>query len=67
MKKGLNKITGFFREVKEEILKCTRPSSGELKESIIVVVATMMILGCFILASDFVIKKIFEVVFKFNI
>ena len=58
MKKSINKIGGFFREVREEILKCTRPSAAELKESIVVVVVAMMILGVFITASDFVINSI---------
>ena len=45
------------RKVREEVGKCTRPSSAELKESTVVVVVTMAILGVFIFASDLLISK----------
>ncbi len=57
MNKFIKKIADFFREVREEILKCTRPSAEELKESTVVVVVTMAVLGVFIFASDLVISK----------
>ena len=58
MKAWINKIRTFFREVWEEILKCTRPSSAELKESTLVVVATMAMIGVFIFASDFLLSRV---------
>lgn len=60
MKSLFNKIFGFLREVREEILKCTRPSAAELKESIIVVVVTMTGLGCFIFGVDYVINLVLK-------
>ncbi|MBI4027721.1 MAG: preprotein translocase subunit SecE [Verrucomicrobia bacterium] len=58
MKAWYDKIRGFFREVSEEFWKCTRPSAAELKESTVVVVVTMAILGLFIFASDCVISRV---------
>ena len=57
MKNWFDRIRKFFEEVREEIFKCTRPSSQELKESTVVVVITMAILGGFILSSDVVISR----------
>ncbi len=61
MNNAIVKVKGFFREVKEEIAKCTRPSWEELRESTVVVVATMAILGVFIFATDYVISKVTQV------
>ena len=60
MNNSIVKVKGFFREVKEEIAKCTRPSWEELRESTVVVVITMAILGVFISASDFLISRILQ-------
>ena len=49
-------MMGFLHEVREEVLKCTRPSYAELQESTTVVVATMAILGLFILGCDYAIS-----------
>ena len=64
MKNWFNKVRGFFSEVWEEFLKCTRPSSQELKESTVVVVFTMAILGIFIFSSDFVISWVLGLMLK---
>ena len=58
MKSWFDKIVKFFGEVREEILKCMRPSSEELKESTLVMVVTMAILGVFIFAADMVISHV---------
>jgi len=60
VKAWIDKIRSFFREVREEIRKCTRPSGAELRESTLVIVATMAVLGAFIFASDWVIKLVFN-------
>ena len=52
MKNWFDKIRAFFKEVREEVLKCTRPSWEELRESTLVIVVTMIILGLFLFASD---------------
>ena len=58
MKTWIDKVRKFFNEVWEEILKCTRPSSAELRESTIVVVVTMAMIGLFIFASDFLLSRV---------
>jgi len=58
MKSWFNKIRGFFREVWEEVLKCTRPTTAELKESTLVVLATMGMIGAFIFVSDFFLSRL---------
>ncbi len=62
MRNWIHKIKKFFQEVLEEIQKCTRPSSAELKESTVVVVVTMAILGIFIFTSDFAIGWILSLI-----
>jgi preprotein translocase SecE subunit len=51
-----SKTGNFFREVREEILKCTRPSFAELKESTMVILLTMVVLGVLIFFADYVIN-----------
>ncbi len=43
-------------------MKCTRPSFEELKESTIIIVVTMSVLGVFIFGSDFVISKVLSAI-----
>jgi preprotein translocase subunit SecE len=57
MKSWFDNLRRFFREVREEVLKCTRPTREELQESTLVVVVTMVSLGCFIFVSDMVISR----------
>jgi len=67
MQSWFNKIQRFFRQVREEILKCTRPTAGELRESTLVVAVTMAILGVFIFASDYVISQVLGLILKIKI
>lgn len=53
----IKNIAGFYQEVRTEVMKCTRPTVVELRESTVVVVVTMAILGVFIFASDLVISN----------
>jgi preprotein translocase subunit SecE len=62
MKTWFDNIRRFFREVREEVLKCTRPTREELQESTVVIVVTMVALGCFILCCDFLISRGFGLV-----
>ncbi len=57
MKSWFDNIRRFVREVREEVLKCTRPTREELQESTVVIVVTMVALGCFIFTSDLVISR----------
>jgi preprotein translocase SecE subunit len=58
MKSWINQVREFFRQVWEEVLKCTRPSGAELRESTTVVVTTMAVIGVFILVCDGVISML---------
>ena len=58
MKSWINQVREFFRQVWEEVLKCTRPTSAELKESTTVVVTTMAVIGAFILVCDMLISTV---------
>ncbi|MCC7518599.1 MAG: preprotein translocase subunit SecE [Verrucomicrobiae bacterium] len=62
MKTWFDNIRRFFREVREEILKCTRPTREELQESTTVIVVTMAALGGFIFGCDFLIGRVFSLV-----
>ena len=66
MKAWIDKVRRFFREVLEEIKKCTRPSTAELKESTLVVLATMAMIGLFIFVSDFLLSRVlgFLIIFR---
>ena len=62
MKTAVDKTKNFFNEVWVEFAKCTRPSYEELKESTIVIVVTMSVLGGFIFGADFIISKLLSVI-----
>jgi len=47
------KVRTFYKETIAELGKATWPTFSELKESTIVVVIGVIILGCFISVSDF--------------
>jgi preprotein translocase SecE subunit len=55
MKSWIYKIRGFFDEVKQEVVKCTRPSWEELRESSTVIVFTMALIGLSIFLFDLLI------------
>lgn len=57
MKSWFDNIRRFIREVREEVLKCTRPTREELQESTVVIVVTMVALGGFIFACDLIIGR----------
>ncbi|NUN92178.1 MAG: preprotein translocase subunit SecE [Verrucomicrobiae bacterium] len=62
MKSWFDNIRRFFREVREEVLKCTRPTREELQESTVVIVVTMAALGGFIFACDMLIGRGFSLI-----
>jgi len=47
------KVRTFYKETLAELSKASWPSFNELRESTIVVVIGVVILGCFISVSDF--------------
>ncbi len=67
MKSWFSKISVFLRQVREEIAKCTRPATAELKESTLVIVTTMVTLGIFIFVSDYLISRVLNLILKLRI
>ncbi len=66
MKARIDQVRRFFREVWEEIMKGTPPSSAELEESTLVVVATMAMIGLFIFVSDFLLSRVLGFLITFR-
>ena len=50
----LNRFTAYIQATKEELRKCTWPSLEELKGSTVVVAISILLLGGFTMAADFV-------------
>lgn len=53
MKNPFSSVRIFTRETKDELLKCSWPTRGELRDSTIVVIVAIAILGAFTMISDF--------------
>ncbi len=51
----LARLRNFILETREELKKCTWPTWRELRESTVVVMVAIVLLGCFTVAVDFVI------------
>ena len=54
----LLKVSTYVEETREELRKCTWPSVEELKGSTVVVMVTILLLGLFVIGTDFVILKL---------
>ena len=50
----LVRLSNFIQETREELKKCTWPTWDELKGSTVVVMVSIVILGAFTVAVDFV-------------
>ncbi len=59
MKNPFSSVRIFSRETKDELLKCAWPTRTELRDSTIVVIVAIAILGVFTMVSDF---SLFQVV-----
>ena len=51
-------VRTFFDEVRQELKKCAWPTWGELKESTLVVVVSVVILTVFVGVSDLVLNTV---------
>lgn len=51
------RLSTYAAETREELKKCTWPSKDELKGSTVVVMIAILLLGMFIMCTDFVILK----------
>ena len=58
----LLRLANYFAETREELRKCTWPSVDELKGSTVVVVISILLLGAFTVAVDFVISRLLLVI-----
>ena len=54
----LLRISNYVMETREELRKCTWPSVDELKGSTVVIMITILLLGGFIVAIDFVVSQL---------
>jgi preprotein translocase subunit SecE len=53
MKNPFGSVRIFTRETKDELLKCSWPTRSELRDSTVVVIVAIAILGVFTMISDF--------------
>ena len=53
----LRRLADYTAETREELRKCTWPSREELKGSTLVVMITILLLGLFIIGTDYAILK----------
>ena len=60
----LGAIRTFFDEVRQELKKCAWPTWGELKESTVVVVVSVLILTVFVGVSDFFLNSVLKLVLR---
>jgi len=56
----LGAVRTFFDEVRQELKKCAWPTWGELKESTLVVVVSVVILTVFVGVSDLVLNTVLK-------
>jgi len=56
----LGAVRTFFDEVRQELKKCAWPTWGELKESTLVVVVSVVILTVFVGISDLVLNTVLK-------
>ena len=59
-------IKGFLNEVVLELKKCSWPTWPELKQSTVVVIVSMLILGAFVGVSDFVVSFVIKILYGVN-
>ena len=62
MKNPFGSVRIFTRETKDELLKCAWPTRTELRDSTIVVVVAIAILGIFTMISDFSLYQVIDLV-----
>ncbi len=62
MKNPFGSIRIFGIETKDELLKCSWPTRNELRDSTIVVIVAIAILGVFTMISDFSLFQVVDLV-----
>jgi len=61
-KNPIARLSGFLRDVKAELIKCTWPTWAELRQSTLVVVVSFIILGIFVSAADYILRELIKVI-----
>jgi preprotein translocase subunit SecE len=59
-----NKLTKFFKEVRQELTKVAWPSKNELRDSTIVVILLSVLLSAFIGVVDFGLSRISTLILR---
>jgi preprotein translocase subunit SecE len=62
MKNPFSSVRIFARETKDELLKCAWPTRTELRDSTVVVIVAIAILGVFTMVSDFSLWQVVDLV-----
>lgn len=60
MKNPFSSVRIFARETKDELFKCSWPTRAELRDSTIVVIVAIAILGVFTMVSDFSLYQVVD-------
>jgi len=60
----INKITKFFKEVRQELTKVAWPSKEELRDSTIVVIVLSVLLSAFIGVVDFGLSRVTTLILR---
>jgi preprotein translocase subunit SecE len=60
----LLRLSTYVQETREELRKCTWPSWAELKESTAVVLVSIVLLGVFTVAVDYVLHLVVRVMIQ---
>lgn len=64
IRQWLGAVRTFFDEVRQELKKCAWPTWGELKESTLVVIVSVVILTVFVGISDLVLNGVLTKVIR---
>lgn len=62
MKNPFSNVRIFARETKDELLKCAWPTRTELRDSTIIVIVAIAILGVFTMVSDFSLYQVVDLI-----
>jgi preprotein translocase subunit SecE len=60
----INKITKFFKEVRQELTKVAWPSKEELRDSTVVVIVLSVLLSAFIGVIDFGLSRVTTLILR---
>ena len=62
MNNPFSNVRIFVRETKDELLKCAWPTRTELRDSTVIVIVAIAILGLFTAISDFSLLQVVDLV-----